>query len=225
MTVDDLRIRDRRELPFFMVRVDALRAIREHLQGLRRARAIGAYMTLCAEANQQRAGGDQERLYLTQTELAHRLSAGRSSLREHLVALAGVGVVRQRRRYSDDGQPQATEITLLIQSVPFVAMTTASLTRLERKIEPRARLGALGLYGTLLELCNEQRTVHGGASAESSRRRLADRLGVTVRSLDTYAARSRTQACSRSPAARSATAATCRVYGSSTSPPRRHRSP
>ena len=30
--------------------------------------------------------------------LAHRLGAGRSSLREHLAALTGAGVVRQRRR-------------------------------------------------------------------------------------------------------------------------------
>ena len=188
MSVDGLDIRDRRELPFFMVRVDALRAIREHLHGLRRARAIGAYLTLCAEANLQRAAGDHERLYLTQAELAHRLGAGRSSLREHLAALTAAGVIRPRRRYSEDGQPLPTELTLLTQSAPFVAMTVPALTHLERTIEPRARLGALGLYGTLLELCNEQRTIHGGACAESSRRRLAERLGVTVRSLDTYAA-------------------------------------
>lgn len=187
MSDSGLEIRDRRELPFFMVRVQALRAIRTELHGLRRARALGAYVTLCAEANRQRATGDHERLYLTQVELAERLGAGRSSLRDHLATLTAAGAVAQRRRYTDDGQPLPTEISLPIQGPAFVAISVATLERLEARADRRTRLGTLGLYTVLLELCNEQRGTQGGARAEATRRALADRVGVAVRSLDAYA--------------------------------------
>ena len=61
-------VRDRRALPFFMVRVRALQEIRQHISGPRRARALGLHTLLCQMTNKQRDVGEQIRVTATYRE-------------------------------------------------------------------------------------------------------------------------------------------------------------
>jgi hypothetical protein len=53
-TARPVEIRDRRELPFFQVRIRGLSQIRSHVDGPRRVRTIGFYALICQIANEQR---------------------------------------------------------------------------------------------------------------------------------------------------------------------------
>lgn len=58
-------VRDRRTLPFFMVRLGVLQEIRQHISGPKRARALDLYTLLCQMANEQRDVGEQIRVTAT----------------------------------------------------------------------------------------------------------------------------------------------------------------
>ena len=80
-------IRDRRELPFFQVRVHAVQAIRAHTGGPRRLRAIGFYALLCQLANEQRHQGEHRIVRVTYDTLAARGQMSKRSVKQMLDTL------------------------------------------------------------------------------------------------------------------------------------------
>jgi len=181
---DRVELRDRRRLPFFMVHTDALAAIRGAVGGARRARALGAYGVLCAIANEQREMGERERLFLRHAELASWLGTNGDTARQYLRVFADADVARVIRRVDELGVALPSQISLLAREGRFLTPTAATLEAIRAR--GGAWLAALGLYLTMLELCDEQRQDGGGARCETTRRRLGERLGVTARSIDAY---------------------------------------
>lgn len=175
----------RRHLPFLMVRVEALQAIRNETTGLIRAAALGAYVRMCAAANEQRAVGEHKRFYAYLPQLAEILGGVKRerarALRQSLVA---AGVLHWSRRFDDDGLEIAGEHILLHQDRGFVAVTTVVLVAIDRHVGARVRLAALGLYATLLELAEGEPQQSERLRVTVSRRRLAVLVGVSVDSLD-----------------------------------------
>jgi hypothetical protein len=179
-----IAVRDRRELPFVMVRLDALEAIRAHAAGLARARALGLYALLCLLANEQRAVGERRRLTASRDVLCARARIGSSSLAAAKRLLVQSAVARWQTGCDERGAPAASTIELLVQDRGFVALSVASITLLlERSPTP---LPPLAMFVTLLEVC--ERTAPGETAAEISRSELAGRLGCSLDTLDRWSA-------------------------------------
>jgi hypothetical protein len=179
-----LAVRDRRELPFVMVRLDALEAIRSHASGLPRARTLGLYALLCLLANEQRATGERRTLTASRDDLCARARIGSSSLAAAKRLLVQCGVASWQVGCDERGAPAASVIELLVQDRGFVALSVASITMLlDRCTSP---LPPLALLASLLEVC--ERTAPGQSAAEISRAELAGRLGCSLDTLDRWRA-------------------------------------
>ena len=95
-----VRVRDRRELPFFQVHLTAVRAIRETASGPRLVRAIGFYALLCQLANEQRHSGEHRVVSVSYETLTKRGQVSKSTIKALLDTLAarGRGPVRACQR-------------------------------------------------------------------------------------------------------------------------------
>ena len=89
---ETVEVRDRRELPFFQVRLGAVAAIREAVSGPRRLRAIGFYALSCQLANEQRHAGEHRAIRVGYQTLADRGRASKTTVKQMLDALALAGV-------------------------------------------------------------------------------------------------------------------------------------
>ncbi len=177
-------IGDRRKLPFFQVRLDAVRAIRRQAGGPRRLRAIGFYALLCQLANEQRHAGEHRVVQVQLRPLADRGQASKSTIKLLLDTLARAGVVRYERLNEPDRGATVSLIHLLVQDGAWAAITVAMADHLARERDGAHLLRDLGLIVVYLELCGEQRTGRGGLSAEATRSEIAARAGLTVDRID-----------------------------------------
>ena len=179
-------VRDRRALPFFMVRVRALQEIRQHISGPRRARALGLHTLLCQMTNEQRDVGEQRRVTATYRQLTERGGLSSQTLNKLLVALDAARAVRPERRVDAFHGSLPTLFHLPTQDDPWVGVTVIMAQRLAAQTKIKL-LPALGLLVVLLEFCDEQREEHGGQLAETTRAKVAARVGCAVDTLDTWA--------------------------------------
>jgi hypothetical protein len=177
-------IRDRSVLPFFQVRLRAVRAIRERGSGPRRVRAIGLYACLCLLANEQRHVGDHERVQIDYRTLAARWHIGARSIAALLTMLLDAGAIRVERIADPRRGAAITEVHLVVQEPPWVPVTVAMAERLGTGRAGGHALRDLGLAVVLLELCGEQRRERGGLEAETTRADLATRAGLGVDRVD-----------------------------------------
>ena len=180
---ETVTVRDRRTLPFFMVRLRALNDIRAVVSGPRRARALGMYALLCQLANEQRSVGEHQRLTATYKELTGRGGLSPNSLKGILGALEDAGAARYELRVDRLRGSLPSLIHLPVQDGAWIAVTVDMAEALAR--EPDVRLlSALGLLVVLLEFCDDQRDLHGGQIAETTRADIARRLGCGTDTLD-----------------------------------------
>ncbi len=120
-----ITIRDRRELPFFQVRLRAVQAIRNETTGPRRLRAIGFYALLCQLANEQRHTGEHRVVRATYETLAARGQMSKRTVKLLLDALEQANVVRYER-LADRGTGAVISLFhLLILDEPWLALTVA----------------------------------------------------------------------------------------------------
>jgi hypothetical protein len=178
-----ITIRDRRDLPFFMVRLRALQEIRNNISGPRRARALGLYVLLCQIANEQRADCEHLRLVATVRDLTRRGALSPSTLKTLLAALRAAGAARFETRIDPLRGAMPSLIHLDIQDGSWIAITVATADQLAT-LKRAVLLPTLGLLAVLLELCDEQRQALGGLRAETTRRSVALRLGCSTDTLD-----------------------------------------
>ena len=177
-------LRDRRDLPFFIIRLRALQEIRNNISGPRRARALGLYALLCQIANEQRSDGEQVRLVATSRELTRRGGLSPRMLKALSAALNAAGAARFETRIDPLRGAMPSLIHLTVQDGPWVALTVTTATRLAQ--QPAALLPVLGLLVGLLELCDEQRATLGGLRAETTRADVARRVGCSTDTLDAW---------------------------------------
>ena len=177
-------IRDRRELPFFQIRVRAVRAIRDHTAGPRRLRAIGFYALLCQLANEQRHVGEHRVVRVTYEALAARGQMSKRSVKQLLDTLERTEVVRYERLSDRTTGAVVSLLHLLILDEPWIAMTVAMADHLAASRPSGHLLRDLGQVVVLLEFCGEQRAQHGGLAAEVMRGDIADRSGLGVDRVD-----------------------------------------
>ena len=180
-----IAIRDRRDLPFFMVRVKALQDIRNNISGPRRARAIGLYVLLCQIANEQRAEGEHERLVATWDELARRGALSKRMIKILSATLNVAGAARFETRVDPLRGSLPSLIHLGAQEGPWIGLTMATAQELADNSRA-ALLPGLGLLASLLELCAEQRALLGGLRAETTRANVAKRVGCSTDTLDAW---------------------------------------
>ena len=181
MTITDVvEIRDRRRKPYFMIRRQALRAIREHAGETRRARALGLYVVLCHMGNEQRTKEQRHRIEATHNDLIARCSGlTKRNLKALLTVLEEAEVARVSARIGPRG-PIASLIELAPLEGRFVEITVATSVHLAA-LPDVDLLRSLALLVTVLELCNDQ----GGDHAEATRPMIAELLGLSsVRTLD-----------------------------------------
>ena len=178
-------VRDRRDLPFFIVRLRALQEIRNNISGPRRARALGLYVLLCQLANEQRHEGQHIRLVTTCKDLARRAAIGTTSLKILSTALGAAGAAEFETRIDSLRGAMPSLIHLHVQDGPWIALTVTSADRLTEQA-PTTPLPTLGLLAVLLELCDEQRATLGGLRAETTRNNVARRAGCSTDTLDTW---------------------------------------
>ncbi len=179
-----VEIRDRRELPFFQVRLRALSQIRSMVDGPRRVRTVGFYALICQIANEQRHTGQHRTVQITYEQLAHRSGVGRTSIRRLLDVLGAAGVIDYRLVNDPVKAAPVGVMQLLVHDGPWEAITVAMAHEIAR---PRAGghvLRDLGLVTILLEFCAEQREQRGGLRAEITRGDIAARAGLTVDRVD-----------------------------------------
>ena len=178
-----ITIRDRRHLPFFMVHLDALQAIRDVLGGPPRSRALGLYVLLCHLANEQRATGDRRQLTATYQDLTRRGSVSPTTLKKLLGALDEANVARVEIRVDRMRGSMPSLIRLPIQDGAWAAISVPMAEHLARTpgVQP---LPALGLLTTLLEFCEQQRSEHGGQRAEVTRADIGRRVGLSADRVD-----------------------------------------
>jgi len=179
-------VRDRRTLPFFMVRLEPLQEIRNNISGPRRARALGMYALLCQMANEQRAKGEQRRVIATYKQLTARGGLSPNSLKVILRALENAGAAHYQVRIDPLRGSMPSLIELPRQDGAWFAISVHMADHLGRQTAIRL-LPALGLLVVLLEFCDEQRESHGGMVAETTRTQIARRLGCSTDSLDAWA--------------------------------------
>ena len=190
-------IRDRRELPFFQVRVHAVQAVRAETAGPRRLRAIGFYALLCQLANEQRHTGEHRVVRVTYDTLAARGQMSKRSVKLLLDALQAAQVVRYERLSDRATGAVVSLLHLLILDEPWIGLTVAMADHLATPREGGHLLRDLGLVVVLLEFCAEQRAEHGGLAAEVTRGDIAERSGLTVDRVDdcNHALEQRRRAC------------------------------
>ena len=185
MTASEMvEVRDRRELPFFQVRLGALAAIGDAAGGPRRLRAVGFYALLCQLANEQRHVGEHREVRAGYPTLADRGRVSRATVKQMLDALSLAGVVRRER--VDDAE-RGTTVMIVHLPVQHGAWTAVTVAMVEQIATPRAGghlLCDLGLIVVLLELCASQRAELGGLSAQATRGEIAARAGISVDRLD-----------------------------------------
>jgi hypothetical protein len=177
---DLVEIRDRRRKPYFMVRRQALRAIREQAGETRRARALGLYVVLCHMGNEQRTKDQRHRIEATHNDLIARCSGlTKRNLKALLTVLEEAQVARVSARIGPRGPiPSLIELTPL--DGRFVEITVATSVHLG-SLPDVDLLRSLALLVTVLELCDDQ----GGDHAEATRPVIAELLGLnSVRTLD-----------------------------------------
>lgn len=180
-----ITVRDRRDLPFFMVRLHALKEIRNTIGGPRRARALGLYVLLCQIANEQRVDGEHTRLVATWDELARRGSMSKKMLKILSVTLDAAGTARFETRIDPLRGSMPSLIHLRIHDGPWIGLTVTTADRLVNDATA-GPLPALGLLAVLLELCAEQRAALGGQRAETTRSDVARRVGCSTDTLDAW---------------------------------------
>jgi hypothetical protein len=177
-------IRDRRELPFFQVRLTAVRSIRDEVSGARRLRTIGFYALLCQLANEQRHTGQHRRLQSTYDSLAARAGIAKRNVKLMLDFLQHAGVVRYERHTDPQRGATSSTLHLLAQDGPWTAITVDMADRLAEKRAGGHLLRELGLIIVLLEFCVSQRDSRDGLSAEVTRSEIARQAGLTVDRID-----------------------------------------
>ena len=175
-TGQPIEIRDRRELPFFQVRLRALRQIRSQVDGPRRVRTVGFYALICQIANEQRHTGQHRTVQITYEQLAHRSGAGRSSIRRLLDVLCAArvidyGLVNDPTRAAPVGVMQ-----LLIHDDPWEAITVAMANEIAR---PRLGGHVLRDLGLVTKSCSTSAPSNATTSAGYAQRSPAatSRLG------------------------------------------------
>ena len=183
-SAQSVEIRDRRELPFFQVRLRALSQIRSQVDGPRRVRTVGFYALICQIANEQRHTGQHRTVQITYEQLAHRSGAGRSSIRRLLDVLCAAGVIDYGLVNDPTRAAPVGVMQLLVQDGPWEAITVAMANEIARPRPGGHVLRDLGLVTILLEFCAEQRDHHGGLRAEIARGDIAARAGLTVDRVD-----------------------------------------
>jgi hypothetical protein len=183
-SVEPLMIRDRRELPFFQVRVRAVQAVRTETCGPRRLRAIGFYALLCQLANEQRHSGAHRVVRVSYDALAERGQMSKRSVKLLLDALERAGVIRYERHNDRVTGGVIGLVHLLICDEPWIAITVAMADHLAAPRAGGHLLRDLGLVVVFLEFCAEQREQHGGLAAEVMRGEVAKRAGLTVDGVD-----------------------------------------
>ena len=179
-----IEIRDRRELPFFQVRLPAVREIRDTVSGPRRLRAVGFYALLCQLANEQRHTGEHRRVRVTYDHLARRGQMSKSSVKLLLDILERAGAVRYEHLTDRERGAPVSVLHLPVQDDPWTPITVAMADRLAEERPNGHLLRDLGLVVMLLEFCGEQREQHGGLRAEVMRGDIARRTGLTVDRVD-----------------------------------------
>ena len=179
-----VQVRDRRDLPFFQVRLNAVTAIREVTAGPRRLRAIGFYALLCQLANEQRHVGEHRTVRVTYDALAGRARMSKRSVKLMLDALQRAHVIRYERLNDPDRGAVVSLLHLLILDEPWIAITVAMANQLAAPRPSGHLLRDLGQVVVLLEFCAEQRAEHGGLAAEVTRGAIADRTGLAVDRVD-----------------------------------------
>jgi hypothetical protein len=177
-------IRDRRELPFFQVRLKAVQAIRTEVNGPRRLRTIGFYGLLCQLANEQRHTGDHRRLQFTYDLLAARGGVARRNVKVMLDYLQHAGVTRYERLTDAERGATISILHLLVQEGGWTPISVAMADRLADPRPGGHPLRELGLLIILLEFCAAQRGDLGGVTAEVTRGEIADQAGLTVDRVD-----------------------------------------
>jgi hypothetical protein len=177
-------IRDRRELPFFQVRMRAVQAIRNETSGPRRLRAIGFYALLCQLANEQRHTGEHRVIRVTYDVLATRGQMSKRSVKLMLDALERSEVVRYERVSDRATGAVVSFLHLLILDDPWIGLTVAMADHLAAPRPGGHLLRDLGLVVIFLEFCAEQREQHGGLTAEVMRSDVATRSGLTIDRVD-----------------------------------------
>lgn len=177
-------IRDRRELPFFQVRLKAVQMIRDEVSGPRRLRTIGFYALLCQLANEQRHTGEHRRLQFTYDSLARRAGIAKSNLKLMLGLLERAGVVRYERLTDPQRGAIISILHLLIQDGAWTAITVAMADRLASERAGGHLLRDLGLVVVLLEFCVAQRDELGSLNAEVSRTEIACQAGLAIDRVD-----------------------------------------
>ena len=183
-TAQPVEIRDRRELPFFQVRLRAVQAIRNHTGGPRRLRAIGFYALLCQLANEQRHAGEHRVVRATYDTLAARGQMSKRSVKLLLDTLERAEVVRYERLSDRSTAAVVSLLNLLILDDPWIALIVATADHLATPRIGGHLLRDLGLVVVLLEFCAEQRAEQGGPAAEIMRGDIATRSGLTVDRVD-----------------------------------------
>jgi hypothetical protein len=183
-SADAVGIRDRRELPFFQVRLHAVKAIREVTAGPRRLRAIGFYALLCRLANEQRHVGAHRTVRVTYQVLASRGQMSKRSIKVMLDALQQADVVRYERLNDADRGAVVSLLHLLVHDGAWTAITVAMADHLARPRSEGHLLRDLGLVVVLLEFCAAQRDERGGLSAEVMRGDIAEQSGLTIDRVD-----------------------------------------
>ena len=183
-TAQPVEIRDRRELPFFQVRLRALSQIRSQVDGPRRVRTVGFYALICQIANEHRHTGQHRTVQITFEQLADRSGAGRSSIRRLLDVLCAAGVIDYGLVNDPTRAAPVGVMRLLVHDWPWEAITVAMANEIARPRPGGHVLRDLGLVTILLEFCAEQRDHHGGLRAEITRGEIAARAGLTVDRVD-----------------------------------------
>lgn len=177
-------IRDRRELPFFQVRLNAVQAIRAEVSGPRRLRTIGFYGLLCQLANEQRHSGEHRRLQFTYDLLASRGGIARRNVKLMLDYLQQAGVARYERLTDAERGATVSILHLLVHDGGWTPVTVAMAERLAISRPGGHPLRELGLVIILLEFCAAQRDCQDGTTAEVTRGEIAHQAGLAVDRVD-----------------------------------------
>ena len=157
-----VEVRDRRDLPFFQVRLAAVAAIRQAVYGPRRLRALGFSALLTQLANEQRHVGEHREVRAGYQTLAERGQISRATVKQMLDALAFAGVARCERVDDPERGATVTVVHLPVQEGAWTALTVAMVEHIALPRPGGHLLCQLGLIVVLLELCASQRSELGG---------------------------------------------------------------
>jgi hypothetical protein len=140
---------------------------------------------LCQLANEQHATCEHKRLIATYSDLTRRARISASSLKVILRGLDEAGAARHEVRVDRLRGSLPSIIYLPVQDGPWIGITVDMADQLVAQTEVRP-LAALGLLVVLLEFCDQQREIHGGLVAETTRAEISRRPGCSSDSLDTW---------------------------------------